>query len=94
MNLLDLLENHKTLSVKPLFEGEGKINAIYIKAANGLKEHKSSIPALLLCVEGSVQYSTEKGEVIQLTAGDYVNIEPHVLHALHATEDAMLVLAK
>lgn len=94
MNLLDVLDTQQVLSVKPLFVGEGKLNTIYLKAGNRLKEHKTPVPALLLCVSGSIYYSTEKGEKIQLLAGDFVNIEPHVLHALDANEDSLLVLAK
>lgn len=94
MNLIDLVDTQQALSVKPLFTGEGKLNTIFLKAGNRLKEHKTPIPALLLCVSGSIHYSTEKGENIQLLAGDYVNIEAHVLHALDANEDSVLVLAK
>ena len=36
----------------------------------------------------------EKGEKHTLTSGDYVNIEPHVIHWLTAQEESDLVLLK
>jgi quercetin dioxygenase-like cupin family protein len=93
--LSTLHEAEKEVSAKPLFKGtDATITALQIKQGAVLKEHVTKVPALLICVSGRVVFENEKGLVLELSSGNYFNIEPMVKHWVKALEDSQLVLAK
>jgi len=95
MNIQTLHPADKEVSAKPLFKGEiGSAIAIQLHDKGILKEHITKTPALLLCIVGKVSYQDEKGENIELTTGDYVNILPNVKHWLKAQAKSQLILLK
>ena len=94
MRLSDLHEK-KDVSAKPLAESlSAKVTAIQILAGKLLKEHITTIPAVLICVIGEVVYEDEKGNSINLKPGDFKEIEPMVKHWVKGIRDAQLVLIK
>lgn len=93
MKIADLHQNEKEVSVATLNSTEIKVaKSIRLTKDGILKEHVTKVPALLLCVSGETIYESEKGEKITLSNGDYVNIEPNVLHWLIATDESQLLL--
>jgi len=95
MNLKSFHTEEKSLSTKKIFSGgEGSVVSIQLKAGGLLKEHITTIPALLICVNGKALFKNEKGKEIHLSSGDVVNIEANVKHWLEGVEDAQLVLVK
>lgn len=95
MNLTELFTDDKPVQAKKLFStSEGNVNSLRILAGNQLKEHITKVPALLVCVTGEVVFENEKGVVISLKSGDYVEIEPMVKHWLDAKADSHLLLIK
>lgn len=95
MNLTELFTDDKPVQAKKLFSTtEGNVNSLRILAGNQLKEHITKVPALLVCVTGEVVFENEKGIVISLKSGDYVNIEPMVKHWVDAQQDSHLLLIK
>ncbi|MFZ1378867.1 MAG: hypothetical protein WAS56_04330, partial [Saprospiraceae bacterium] len=78
-----------------LFKSElGNATAIKILQGEKLKEHISKIPALLVCVEGQVNFENEKGVKETLKPGDYINIEPMVIHWVDGVTECHLLLIK
>jgi quercetin dioxygenase-like cupin family protein len=59
-----------------------------------LDKHLTKTPALVLCITGQAVFENEKGEKHTLFSGDYVNIEPNVMHWLTAADDSHLILLK
>lgn len=95
MNIKAFHNKEKPVSAKPIFSGEeGKITAIQILENQQLKEHITKTPAFLVCVEGKVIFSNEKGMEETLMPGDYINIEPMVKHKVDAIVDSNLLLFK
>lgn len=95
MKLTDLFTDDKPVQAKKLFStSEGNINSLRILAGNQLKEHITKVPALLVCVTGKAVFENEKGDIIPLKSGDYVNIEPMVKHWVGAQEDSHFLLIK
>jgi quercetin dioxygenase-like cupin family protein len=95
MNLANLHTSVKAVSaVKFSTENFSSVVSINLKEAAVLDKHLTKTPALLLCITGKTIFENEKGEKHTLTAGDYVNIEPHVIHWLTAKEESDLVLLK
>lgn len=95
MNLNSIHTEEKSLSTKKIFSGgEGSVVSIQLKAGGLLKEHITTIPALLICVNGKAIFKSEKGEEYNLSSGDFVNIEANVKHLVEGVEDAQLVLVK
>lgn len=94
MNLKDLHTEDKPLQTKKIFAAVEGVIAIQIKAEGQLKEHVTTVPALLVCVLGKVIFENEKGAKEILMPGDYVNIEVNVKHWVTANEDSNLVLIK
>lgn len=94
-SLIKLHSNEMTVSALSLFKGElGTTTAIRLAQSGILKEHITKIPALLLCISGTVAYNDENGQEYILKSGDYVLIVPHVKHWLTASEISQLVLLK
>ena len=95
MNVSTLHEVQKAVDSRKFFKGEnGELSSIQLLKGAELKKHTSPIPAVLICVSGKVKYSTEKGTETEMESGDYVDIEPWVLHWINGLEDAQLILAK
>jgi quercetin dioxygenase-like cupin family protein len=95
MNIKDKHNIEKPVSTFSLFKGgEGTATAIQILKDQQLKEHTTKVPALLLCITGSVMFENEKGAKVPLLPGDYVNIEPIVKHWVNANESSQLLLLK
>ena len=95
MKISNLHTQDKEVSAISLFKGElGTSTAIQILKDGKLKEHITKTPALLLCIEGKVNYEDETGQLIELSSGDYVDITPNVIHWLTASELSQLVLLK
>lgn len=94
---MNLIHKHsdKAVSTYPLFKGvEGNATALQIKSGEQLKEHITKTEAILMCISGSARFENEKGEVHDLTTGDYVLIEPMVKHWVDGIESVQLVLLK
>lgn len=95
MNVRELHTDTKAISTASLFKmGESNVTSIQILANEQLKEHITKVPALLLCLNGEAIFENEKGDKINLTAGDYVNIQPHVKHWINAISAINLILVK
>lgn len=94
MNLKDLHTEDKPLQTKQIFTPSEGVVSIQIKAGGQLKEHLTTVPALLFCVIGEVVFENEKGVKETLLSGDYVNIEPSVKHWVAAGKDSNLLLIK
>ncbi|GAB1446916.1 MAG: hypothetical protein KF860_14625 [Cyclobacteriaceae bacterium] len=94
MNLKELLTEVKPLGTKKIFSPNEGVNVINIKGGNQLKEHKSKIPALLVCVTGEVIFENEEGVIEKLLSGDFVEIMPNVKHWLTSNKDSDLLLIK
>lgn len=95
MRLEELHIEPKSLSVVPLKKGgEGTMVSIKLESGGELPDHKTQVEAILIAVSGETVYSTEHGEEYVLKGGDYVIIEPGVLHKLLAKQPSLLVLMK
>lgn len=97
MNITDLHTSGKPVSTPWLFKsdaGTGTAVAIKIDAGAQLSQHKTKIPALLICVSGHAIFDNEKGEKHNLKPGDYVNIAPEILHWVDGIETSHLVLVR
>lgn len=94
MNLKDLFTEDKALQSKKVVEASEGAISIQLKTGAELKEHVTRIPAFLICVFGEVVFKNEKGASEKLIPGDFINIEPNVIHWLKATTDSNLLLIK
>lgn len=97
MNLEDLLDEHKEVSTKMLFQSEletSNVIALQIMADGLLKEHISKTPALLLCVKGKVIYEDENNNRNVLNSGQFQKITPMVKHRVKGIYDSQLILCK
>ncbi len=95
MNLKTFHNSEKSLSAKQLFNcTEGKVVAIHLKKDGELKEHTTKVPALLMCVKGSIIYEDEKSTKVSLNSGDFVEIEINVKHWLVAEDESEAILMK
>ncbi len=95
MKLSELLASEQTGPVfRPLFKAHnGRLTAIRLPQGEAMKEHKSSVPAMLLVLEGEVLYQ-QLGDGVEhpLKALEYVDIPPDVMHMLTAQTDAYCIL--
>lgn len=94
MNLRELHTEDKPVQTKKIFSPNEGVSALSIKGGNQLKEHKSKILALLVCVNGEVVFENEEGTKEKLLSGGFVEIMPDVKHWLTANEDSNLLLIK
>ena len=95
MNIAELHAADKAISALAFFkEGTGQVLALHLATGAHLKEHVTSIPAMLVCVSGRVQYADENGHTAVLSSGDYQPITAHVKHHVDGLEDAQLLLLK
>jgi quercetin dioxygenase-like cupin family protein len=95
MKLIDLLDPHKPVQMKRIFDANNKqVSAMRILHGEHLKEHTTPIPAFLICINGKVVYHDEEGLSETLITGDYVNIAPNIKHWIDGVEDSNLLLIK
>ncbi len=94
-NISSFHEATKPVSAKPFFKGqEGTVAALQIKKDGLLDKHITKVEALLVCVAGEVVFENEKGFNQTLTNGDFVKIEPQVMHWVKGVQDSQLLLIK
>lgn len=94
-NISSKHEAAQSVSAKLLFKGEeGVVNALQILKGGLLDKHVTKTPAILVCVAGEVVFENEKGVRQTLTHGDFINIEPMVVHWVKGIEDSQLLLIK
>jgi quercetin dioxygenase-like cupin family protein len=95
MNIKSFHTEEKPVSAKKLFSTtEGNATALQIRATGVLKEHITTVPALLICINGNVIFKNEKGVSENLLSGDMVKIEPNVKHWVEGIQDSQLLLIK
>ena len=95
MNLKELHQEKKVVSVITLFKGEkGVTKSIHLSKGAELSRHQSKVPALLICIIGEVMYEDENGIKLTLIQGDFVSIEPDVQHWINSVTDSYLFLIK
>ncbi len=95
MNIQKKHSSEKAVSTAPLFKGEaGTVTSLQILKDQQLKEHMTTIPALLVCVNGNAVFENEQGMKESLSTGDYVLIEPMVKHWVTGVSDSQLLLIK
>ena len=94
-NISSFHEATKPVSAKPFFKGpEGTVAALQIKKDGLLDKHITKVEALLVCVAGEVVFENEKGFKQTLTNGDFIKIEPQVMHWVKGVQDSQLLLIK
>ena len=94
-NISSFHQATKPVSAKPFFKGpEGTVAALQIKKDGLLDKHITKVEALLVCVAGEVVFENEKGFKQTLTNGDFVKIEPQVMHWVKGVQDSQLLLIK
>jgi quercetin dioxygenase-like cupin family protein len=95
MNIKSIHTEEKPVSAKKIFSTtEGNVTAIQIKAAGILKEHITTVPALLICINGNAIFKNENGVSENISSGDMVNIESNVKHWVEGIQDTQLLLIK
>ena len=95
MNISQHHEPQSAVSAKSLLKTiEGNVTALQIMENALLKEHTTKVPALLLCVNGTVLFENENGLSQTLATGDYIHIEPLVKHWVRGVYDSQLLLIK
>jgi quercetin dioxygenase-like cupin family protein len=95
MNLKNLHTENKAVQTNVLFQPtNGKVISLQIAKNEQLKEHMTTIPALLVCVFGNATYNDENGTSIKLQSGDYFNIPVNVKHWVDAHEESNFLLIK
>ncbi|MDO5510967.1 MAG: hypothetical protein Q4F57_09740 [Weeksellaceae bacterium] len=93
LKLADKHASDKAVSAQQLFKATNNTaTSLQILAGERLKEHTSPVPALLLCVEGEVHYGEPDGRNVRLLPGNYVLIEPDVVHFVDGIKSSQLVL--
>ena len=95
MNLKNLHTENKAVQTNVLFQPtNGKVISLQIAKNEQLKEHMTTVPALLVCVFGNATYNDENGTSIKLKSGDYFNIPVNVKHWVDAHEESNFLLIK
>ena len=94
-NISSMHEASKPVSAKLFFKGqEGTVTALQIQKDGLLDKHITKVEALLVCVVGEVVFENEKGIRQILTNGDFVKIEPMVMHWVKGIQESQLLLIK
>ncbi|MEP2670240.1 MAG: hypothetical protein ABJH04_14655 [Cyclobacteriaceae bacterium] len=95
MNIRNLNKENKPTQTSKIFSAtEGQVISISITTGNQFKKHTTKVPAFLVCILGEAVFENEKGVIETLASGDYVNIEPNVVHWITANKDSNLLLIK
>lgn len=95
MNIKELHTQNKPVSVSSLFKNnQCNVTAIQILKNEKLDEHTTKVPALLICVEGEVVFENKNGVKLTLISGDYIDIDPIIVHWVIGTKESQLLLIK
>jgi quercetin dioxygenase-like cupin family protein len=95
MNIKSIHTKEKPVIAKKVFSTtEGNVIALQIKATGILKEHITTVPALLICINGNAIFKNENGVTENLLSDDMVKIESNVKHWVEAIIDTQLLLIK
>jgi len=95
MNLKELHPGGKPVSTKVIFKAEeGKVISLQIDEGGLLKEHVTTVPALLICVEGEAVFENVEGLKVSMKGGDLVHIAPDVKHWIRAQKISHFILIK
>ena len=93
MNIKDKHSLDIPFSEISLFEGnKGKTSAFQILKGIQLNNQIHKNPALLICVEGKVIFQDEKGMNETLIPGDFINIEPLLIHRVRGLSNSQLLV--
>ncbi|MFC6267341.1 cupin domain-containing protein [Frigoriflavimonas asaccharolytica] len=94
-NLKNLHKTEIGVQTNMMFKAEeGKVISLQISKNEQLKEHVTTVPALLVCVSGKGNYEDEKGRKILMKSGDFVKIEANVKHWVSAFKNSNFLLIK
>jgi len=95
MNLEKIHTSDKNVSAISVFKTDnGTTISIQIKQGEQLKEHITKVSALLVCLNGKALFENEQGLKENLSAGDYIEIEPMVKHWINAIDESNFLLIK
>jgi len=95
MNIKELHTTEKPVSAIAIFKSDlGNATAIQILKGEKLKEHITTVPAMLICVFGKAVFENENGVTETLEQGDYMPIEPMVKHWVKGITLSQLILIK
>lgn len=95
MNITSFHTEDKPLQTKNIFSAtEGKVISIQIAASGVLKDHSTTVPALLICITGESVFENEQDIKVTLSPGDFVNIDPNIKHRVTALQNSNLLLVK
>lgn len=95
MNVHTIHPEDQSLSTIKLFNSEAATaTSIQILKGGKSPQHKTSIPALLVCVSGEAHFENEHQFNRRMKSGDFIEIEPQVVHWVEAIEDSQLVLIR
>jgi len=93
MNVRELHDASKLMSFKTLFKSEcGTVSSIQLREDGIIDKHVTKVPATLICIKGKVVFEDEKGMEETLASGDFVLIEPNVVHWVKGLKRSDLVL--
>ncbi|HRH65495.1 MAG TPA: hypothetical protein PLU53_04300 [Bacteroidia bacterium] len=95
MNIKELHTTEKEVSAVSFFKSEqANATALQILKGGKLSKHITKVPALLICLEGKVIFGNDSGSKLTLFSGDYIHIEPEIIHWIEAEESSQLLLIK
>ena len=94
MNLKAIFQDNKLIQTKKIFSAAEGVIVIHISAGSSLKEHITTIRALLVCVAGEVIFENDRSESERMIAGEFINIEPNMKHWVLAENESTLLLIK
>lgn len=95
MNVHTIHPEDKSLSTIKLFNADtATATSIQILKGEKLPQHTTAIPALLVCISGEAHFENEHQFKRTMKSGDFIEIEPQVVHWVEAIEDSQLVLIR
>lgn len=93
MNIKQLHDSSKLLSVKTMFKSEhGTASSIQILEDGLLDKHITKVPAILICMKGHVVFENELGVEESMNSGDFILIEPNIEHWVKGIKRSDLIL--
>ena len=92
--LKELIQTKKEVNAAHIFDYvSGHQTLLKLDAGAHVKPHTSKVPAVLLCLEGEVEYQ-EEDRNDTLKATNYIEIKPDVLHWLDSSTGCLCLLLK
>lgn len=93
MNVRQLHDASKLSSLKTLFKSAcGTVSSIQLREDGLIDKHSTDSPATLICIKGKVVFEDENGKEETLSSGDFVLIDPDVVHWVRGLKRSDLVL--